>query len=122
MCIRDRSWRDSFGVNLAWTLIVPTVFLFTMEWIHRGTLLSDFWTTRFFSHFFGFFWGWVFLILLYVLVSQLTARHWVATLVLGLLTNVSGVVTYYKLEMRGEPFLPWDFSQIGDLALSLIHI
>ena len=116
------SWRDSFGVNLAWTLIVPTVFLFTMEWIHRGTLLSDFWTTRFFSHFFGFFWGWVFLILLYILVSQLTARHWVATLILGLLTNVSGVVTYYKLEMRGEPFLPWDFSQIGDLAGVAEHI
>ncbi|MEG2834391.1 MAG: LTA synthase family protein, partial [Ruthenibacterium sp.] len=44
-----------------------------------------------------------------------TRLPWLATLVVGLLTNLPGLVCYYKLQMRGEPFLPWDFSQIGDL-------
>lgn len=116
------TWRSSFRVNLIWTLGIPLFFLFTMEWIHRGTLLSDFWTTRFFPHFFGFFWGWVFLVFLYVIISQFTGKHWIATALLGILTSAAGIVTYYKLEMRGEPLLPWDFSQIGDLAGVAGHI
>lgn len=116
------NWRKSSKVNLIWSLAAPTIFLFTMEWIHRGTLFSDFWTTRFFPHFFGFLFGWVFLVSIYLIISQLTGKHWIATLLEGILSNVAGIVTYYKLEMRGEPFLPWDFSQIGDLAGVADHI
>ncbi len=41
--------------------------------------------------------------------------HWLATLLTGIISNVPGTVTYFKLEMRGEPFLPWDITQ-GDFA------
>ena len=92
------NWRKSSKVNLIWSLAAPTIFLFTMEWIHRGTLFSDFWTTRFFPHFFGFLFGWVFLVSIYLIISQLTGKHWIATLLEGILSNVAGIVTYYKLE------------------------
>mgnify|MGYP007121800578 CR=1 FL=1 len=54
--------------------------------------------------------------LLYVFISQLSGLHWLATLLTGIISNVPGTVTYFKLEMRGEPFLPWDITQVGDFA------
>ena len=47
-------------------------------------------------------------------MEKLTHRP--AVLITGILTVIPGVITWYKLEMRGEPFLPWDISQVGDLA------
>lgn len=109
-----RGWRSSWWLNILWTLLVPTLFSVTMEWCHRGTLLEDFWSTRFLPHLNAYGFAWTLLLALYVLLSQLTGRHWPAVLVTGLVTNLAGIVSWFKLEMRGEPLLPWDFSQIGD--------
>lgn len=108
--------RASFWVNLVWSVLTPTVFFFTTEWIHRDALDGDFWHDRFLPHLWAFVLGWLLLVLLYILLSQLTGLHWLATLVTGAVSNLPGVVTRFKLEMRGEPFLPWDFTQIGDFA------
>ena len=35
--------RASFWLSAVWSVLVPTVFFVTMEWIHRGTLGGDFW-------------------------------------------------------------------------------
>lgn len=117
---KDKKSKTSVGapiwLNFLWSLVVPTVFLFMMELVHRNGLpVEDFWQTRFSKHFISFFLGWLFLTLLYHFVTHLTARHWPAALVVGLLCNFAGIVTKYKLEMRGEPLLPWDFTQIDDL-------
>ncbi len=108
--------RASFWLNIVWSVLTPTVFFATTEWIHRDALDADFWQNRFLPHFRGFLLGWVLLVLLYVLLSRLFGLHWLATLVTGVISNLPGVITRLKLEMRGEPFLPWDLTQIGDFA------
>ena len=108
--------RASFWLSAVWSVLVPTVFFVTMAWIHRGTLGGDFWSARVQPHPWGFIFEWLFLVLLYVFISQLSGLHWLATLLTGIISNVPGTVTYFKLEMRGEPFLPWDITQVGDFA------
>lgn len=108
--------RASFWINIIWSVLTPTVFFAAMEWIHRDTLDADFWQNRFWPHYRGFLLGWVLLVLLYVFLSRLSGLHWLATLVTGVLSIVPGIITRFKLELRGEPFLPWDFTQIDDFA------
>lgn len=108
--------RASFWLNIVWSVLTPTVFFVTTEWIHRDALDADFWQQRFLPHWQGFLLGWLLLVLLYVLTSRLSGLHWPATLLTGAISNIPGVITRLKLEMRGEPFLPWDLTQIGDFA------
>ncbi len=101
--------------HVLFTLSVPIVFLFTMEWIHRGTLAKDFWAERFLPNFPSYLLSFLLILFIYIIISHLLGRHWPAVLFVGLVTIISGIVTWFKLQMRGEPFLPWDFTQIGDL-------
>ncbi len=111
--------RKSEWLNLLFCLLVPLVTLVTMEWIARGTLGPHQKDYGFFlalqTHLLGFFLSYLLLVFVYIFVAYLVGSHMVATLLLGLLGNVPAVATYYKLTMRGEPLLPWDFQQIGDL-------
>lgn len=108
--------RASFWVNIVWSLLTPTAFFAAMEWVHRDTLDADFWQSRFLPHIESFVLGWLLLVLFYVFLSQLSGLHWLATLLTGAVSIVPGVITRFKLEMRGEPFLPWDLTQVGDFA------
>ncbi len=108
-------WYQSVWFNALWTLLVPTAFFVAMEWLHRGTLLGDdFWPQRLAPHPQAFVLGWLFAVGVYVLLSQAFGRHWPASLALGVVAYLLGIVNYFKLQMRGEPLLPWDFTQIGD--------
>ena len=60
-----------------------------MEWIHRGTRGGDFWSARVQPHPWGFIFEWLFLVLLYVFISQLSGLHWLATLLTGCLLYTS---------------------------------
>lgn len=113
------SQRDKTWLNIFYSILVPLVTLITLEWIARGTLGPHKQGNGFFQailkHFPSFFLALALLITIYVLISQLTGFHFFATLFVGLLGNVPAIITYYKLTMRGEPFLPWDLTQIDDL-------
>lgn len=101
-------------INAVFTLLVPTAFFFTMEWIHRGTLGDGFVTDYLIPKRTAFFLGWLVLFLLYVAISQISGCHWLATFIVGAISNAFGTVTFFMLQKRGEPFLPWTFSQIED--------
>ena len=45
-----------------------------------------------------------------------TRLHPLAVLVTGALGCIPAVVTYYKLKLRGEPFFPWDLSQVSEAS------
>ncbi len=109
----------SATTNVLLCLLIPAAATLTLEWIARGSLGDNIQGNGFFqsltAHFPSFLLSYAMLAALYVLVSQLTARHWIATLAVGLTGNVPAIVTHFKMNMRGEPFLPWDISQIGDL-------
>ena len=101
--------------HIFFTLFTPAIFLFTMEWIHRGALVKDFWVKHFLPNFPSYAISFLLILFVYIFISHVFGRHWPAVLVIGLVTIVSGTVTWFKLQMRGEPFLPWDFTQIDDL-------
>ena len=96
--------RASFWLSAVWSVLVPTVFFVTMEWIHRGTLGGDFWSARVQPHPWGFIFEWLFLVLLYVFISQLSGLHWLATLLTGIISNVPGTVTYLSWRCAASRF------------------
>lgn len=111
--------RYSDMASVLLSLLVPLITIVTTEWIARGDFAPNKQGNGFFQavvkHFPSFLIAYLLLVLIYIFIVHITAQHWPATLVVGLLGNVPAVVTYYKLTMRGEPFLPWDLSQISDL-------
>lgn len=111
---KSRVFSLNLVLRLAATLLIPTITLFTVEWIHRGTLSGFF--TIFEKHPESFLLAWLFLLLLYIAVSRLTGRYPLATLTVCLLGNLPAAVTWFKLQLRGEPFLPWDISQAAEAS------
>ena len=113
--ITDKTSRYAWLFNLAAGLLFPSILFWGMEWLHRGTLFSDeFWNERLLPHPEAFILAWLFVLGVYTVISQIFGRHWPAVLILGIIAYGAGTVTYFKLEMRGEPLLPWDFQQLGD--------
>ena len=113
--ITEKTSRYAWLFNLAAGLLFPSILFWGMEWLHRGTLFSDeFWNERLLPHPEAFILAWLFVLGVYTAISQIFERHWPAVLTLGIIAYGAGTVTYFKLEMRGEPLLPWDFQQLGD--------
>lgn len=113
--ITEKTSRYAWLFNLAAGLLFPSILFWGMEWLYRGTLFSDeFWNERLLPHPEAFILAWLFVLGVYTVISQIFGRHWPAVLILGIIAYGVGTVTYFKLEMRGEPLLPWDFQQLGD--------
>lgn len=113
--ITEKTSRYAWLFNLAAGLLFPSILFWGMEWLHRGTLFSDeLWNERLLPHPEAFILAWLFVLGVYTVISQIFGRHWPAVLILGIIAYGAGTVTYFKLEMRGEPLLPWDFQQLGD--------
>lgn len=113
--ITEKTSRYAWLFNLAAGLLFPSILFWGMEWLHRGTLFSDeFWNERLLPHPEAFILAWLFVLGVYTVISQIFGRHWPAVLILGIIAYGAGTVTYFKLEMRGEPLLPWDFQQLSD--------
>lgn len=102
-------------MNVFFTLCAPAVFLCIGEWMHRGTLGGDFFSARFQPHMPSYLLAWLLLVAVYLCLTHLTGHHWPAAFLTGGVCYMAGLVCYFKLEMRGEPFLPWDFSQLQEL-------
>lgn len=101
--------------SLIFSAFVAIITLLCTEWIHRGTLMTkEFWVTRFLRHLPAYLFTILLLWCIYRGIDRLTTLPPVATLVTGLCGIVPGIVTYFKLKLRGEPFFPWDFSQVSE--------
>ncbi|NCC08025.1 MAG: LTA synthase family protein [Clostridia bacterium] len=103
-------------INLLFSLLVLTVTLVTLEWIHRISREENFFTTYFEKYYSSYILAWLLLLFAYLFILGVTGRHAAATGFVGIIGNLFGIICYYKLVMRSEPFLPWDLSQIGDLG------
>ena len=101
-------------LGMLFFVLVPVAALLTAEWIQRGSLETFF--PSFSNHMYSYLLAWVFLEAIYVAVTCLSGLHCLGVLVLGVLTAVPAAVTYFKLEMRGEPFFPWDIFQISEAS------
>ncbi len=116
---RAQSVRKSWWLNTLFFVLVPMVCVVTTEWIARGTLGPHERDLGFFDalgyNFPSFLITYVLFVLVYVMMTYLFKNHVAGTLSVGVIGTVPAVVTYYKLNMRNEPFLPWDLMQVGDL-------
>lgn len=73
-----------------------------------------FWVESLWWHRAAWFVGWVFLTLVYFFFLGLTNRAPAAVVCTSIFLCVPALICYYKLQLRGEPFLPWDFAQASE--------
>lgn len=90
------------------------VFLALTEWIGRGTLNAELWEEFIRPHAPAYILAWLFLLLVWLAADALTRFAPLATAVSACLGCVPAAVNYYTLRLRGEPFLPWDLTQISE--------
>ncbi len=96
-----------------WPFLFSALTLVLTEWIHRGSL-EGFWQEYFLPHKNAYYLSFLLLLACYLILLVLTRRHWPATLGVGVLGCLPATVCFFELQLRGEPFLPWDFSQFGE--------
>lgn len=99
--------------ELIWSVFVAVISLFCTEWIHRGSL-EKFWSGYVKYHTESFLASGILLWLLYMTIFSLTRWRPVAVLFTGCAGCIPATVTYFKLELRSEPFFPWDLAQAAE--------
>lgn len=90
------------------------VVLALTEWIGRGTLDAAVWEEYIRPHKEAYLLAWLFLLLVWLAVDALTRLAPLATVLASALGCVPATVNYYTLRLRGEPFLPWDLTQVSE--------
>ena len=86
------------------------------EWIARGSLTADTFLQYIFPHAPAYLLAWGLLFLVWLTVDWLTRFAPLATLLAAFLGCVPAAVDFYTLQLRGEPFLPWDLTQVSEAA------
>ena len=65
---------------------------------------------------FAYLLAWAMLFLSWLAVDWLTRFAPLATLLAAVLGCAPAAVNFYTLQLRGEPFLPWDLMQVSEAA------
>ena len=86
------------------------------EWIARGALTADTVTSFIFPHAEAYLLAWLFLFLVWLLLDWIFRLPPLSTLGMAVLGCVPCAVNFYTLQLRGEPFLPWDLAQVSEAA------
>ena len=103
-------------LRLVFPPVVTLLILVLTEWIARGSLTADTFTQYIFPHGEAYLLAWGLLFLVWLTVDWLTRFAPLATLIAAILGCVPAAVNFYTLQLRGEPFLPWDLTQISEAA------
>ena len=96
--------------------VVTLVVLFLTEWIARGEMSMDVYSEYISPHIEAYGLAWAFLLLVWLVLDALTRFAPLATLAAAVLGCVPAAVNFYTLQLRGEPFLPWDLAQVSEAA------
>ena len=111
---RTPAWLHA--LRLAFPPVVTLVLVVLTEWIARGSLTVDTLTQYIFPHAEAYLLAWALLFLIWLTVDWLTRYAPLATLIAAILGCVPAAVDFYTLQLRGEPFLPWDLAQVSEAA------
>ena len=104
------------ALRLAFPPVITLVLVVLTEWIARGSLTVDTLTQYIFPHAEAYLLAWALLFLIWLTVDWLTRYAPLATLIAAILGCVPAAVDFYTLQLRGEPFLPWDLAQVSEAA------
>lgn len=103
-----------FAARCLFPAAAAAVFLLLTEWIGRGALDAAVWQEYIRPHKEAYQLAWLFLLLAWLAVDALTRLAPLATAVSACLGCIPATVNYYTLQLRGEPFLPWDLTQVSE--------
>ena len=109
----------ALGIGLARGIFPPLaalVFLALTEWVARGELTAETWAEYIRPHYESYVLSWLLLALIWAVVDTVTRLAPLATLAAGCAGLVPATVNFYTLQLRGEPFLPWDLTQMKEAA------
>ena len=104
------------GARLLFPPVATLLFLVLTEYIARGALSGDTFVQYIFPHAEAYLLAWGLLFLIWMAVDWLTRFAPLATLLSALLGCLPATVDFYILQLRGEPFLPWDLMQVSEAA------
>ena len=104
------------GARLLFPPAATLLFLVLTEWIARGTLNADTFLQYISPHAEAYLLAWGLLFLVWLALDWLTRFAPLATLLSALLGCLPATVDFYTLQLRGEPFLPWDLAQVSEAA------
>lgn len=109
----------ALGVGLVRGIFPPLaagIFLVLTEWVARGEWTPEIWTEYIRPHYESYILSWMLLALIWAVVDTFTRLAPLATFVSGCAGLVPAAVNFYTLQLRGEPFLPWDLTQVKEAA------
>ena len=104
------------GARLLFPPVATLLFLVLTEYIARGALSGDTFVQYIFPHPEAYLLAWGLLFLVWMAVDWLTRFAPLAPLLSALLGCLPATVDFYILQLRGEPFLPWDLMQVSEAA------
>ena len=92
------------------------IVLLLGEWIARGSLTADTFASFIFPHIGAYLLAWLLLFLVWMLLDWIFRFPPLSTLGMAVLGCAPCAVNFYTLQLRGEPFLPWDLMQVSEAA------
>ena len=104
------------AARMAFPLATSLITVLLGEWIARGALTADTVTSFIFPHAEAYLLAWLFLFLVWLLLDWIFQLPPLSTLGMAVLGCVPCAVNFYTLQLRGEPFLPWDLAQVSEAA------
>ena len=104
------------AARMAFPVLASLVTLLLGEWIARGELTADIFATMIFPHAPAYLLAWLLLFLVWLLLDWVFRFPPLSTLGMAVLGCVPCAVNFYTLQLRGEPFLPWDLAQVSEAA------
>ena len=104
------------AARMAFPLAASLITVLLGEWIARGALTADTVTNFIFPHAEAYLLAWLFLFLVWLLLDWIFQLPPLSTLGMAVLGCVPCAVNFYTLQLRGEPFLPWDLAQVSEAA------
>ena len=104
------------AMRLVFPPMATLIVLLLTEWIARGALNADIFAQYIFPHAEAYLLAWALLFLLWLSIDWLTRFAPLAMLLTAVLGCVPAAVNFYTLQLRGEPFLPWDLMQVSEAA------
>ena len=104
------------AARMAFPLAASLITVLLGEWIARGALTADTVTSFIFPHAEAYLLAWLFLFLVWLLLDWIFRFPPLSTLGMAVLGCAPCAVNFYTLQLRGEPFLPWDLAQVSEAA------
>ena len=104
------------ALRMVFPLAASLIVLLLGEGIARGSLSADVFASFIFPHIGAYLLAWLLLFLVWLLLDWVFCCPPLSTLGMAVLGCAPCAVNFYTLQLRGEPFLPWDLAQVSEAA------